>query len=130
MAMTSYRISQAARLMGVSDDTVRRWVEAGKLTSRKDAAGRAVVDGAELAAWATTLAAHPESPHHSSARNRLEGLVTAIKSDSVMSQVDLQCGPYRLVSLLSTEAVQELNLQVGSVVAAVIKSTNVIVEAS
>jgi len=127
--VTQYRISRAASLMGVSDDTVRRWVESGKLSSLKDEAGRAVVNGAELAAWAKELADQPGSVHHSSARNRLEGLVTAIKSDAVMSQVDLQCGPYRLVSLLSTEAVEDLDLEVGSVVTAVIKSTNVIVEA-
>src|SRR5690625_7695323 len=91
--------------MGVSDDTVRRWVDSGKLSALKDEAGRAVVNGAELAAWAKELADQPGSVHHSSARNHLEGLVTAIKSDAVMSQVDLQCGPYRLVSMLSMEAV-------------------------
>ena len=66
----------------------------------------------------------------SSARNRFVGLVTEIKSDEVMSQVELQCGPYRVVSLLSTEAVRELDLQPGSVAVAVIKSTNVILETS
>lgn len=128
--MTQFRIREAAQVLGVSHDTVRRWVDAEHLTALKDEAGRAVIDGAELAAWAKELANDPASPDHSSARNRLDGLVTAIKSDEVMSQVDLQCGPFRLVSLLSTEAVEHLGLTVGSRVNAVIKSTNVIVEAS
>ena len=128
--MTHLRISQAATFVGVSDDTVRRWIEQGTLTGHKDSAGYAVVDGAELAAYARKNAVSPQDPAgvNSSARNRLVGLVTAVTSDPVMSQVELQCGPHRIVSLMSTEAVRDLGLEPGSVATAVVKSTAVIVE--
>lgn len=128
--MPHYRISEAAALLGVSDDTVRRWVDSGALTATKDEAGRAVVDGAQLAAHAQRAAREAPDPTGvaSSARNRLVGLVTAVTSDRVMSQVEMQCGPHRIVSLMSTEAVRDLGLEVGSRAVAVVKSTNVIVE--
>lgn len=128
--MAQYRISDAAKLLGVSDDTVRRWVTAKLLTVAKDAAGRSVIDGAELAARAKQVAVTPEDPSSigSSARNRLVGLVTEILTDKVMAQVELQCGPHRIVSLMSSEAVRDLGLEVGSLAVAVVKSTMVIVE--
>ncbi|RKQ35032.1 TOBE domain-containing protein [Kocuria tytonis] len=128
--MTFLRVAQAATFMGVSDDTVRRWIEQGALTGQKNSVGHTVVDGAELAELARRNAVSPEDPARvsSSARNRLVGLVTAVKSDPVMSQVELQCGPHRIVSLMSTEAVEELGLEPGSVATAVVKSTAVIVE--
>lgn len=128
--MAQYRISEAAGLLGVSDDTVRRWVGSGALDAMQDEAGRQIVDGAQLAAKAQQLAASPAPPSgvRSSARNRLVGLVTGITSDTVMSQVELQCGPHRVVSLMSTEAVRDLQLEVGSLAVAVVKSTMVIVE--
>lgn len=128
--MTQYRISEAAALLGVSDDTLRRWVASGSLAATPDAAGRQVIDGGDLAARATQIAVTPENPlaAASSARNRFVGLVTAISSDPVMSQVDLQCGPHRVVSLMSTEAVRELRLEIGSLAVAVVKATTVIVE--
>lgn len=116
-------------LLGVSTDTVRRWMDQGHLAGYKDSSGRSVVDGAELAAWAHELADSPSGPESTSARNRLIGLVTEVRSDTVMSQVTMQCGPFRIVSLMSTEAVGDLGLEVGSIARAVIKSTNVIVEA-
>lgn len=129
--MTQLRISEAARLLGVSDDTVRRWVDAGRLDAGVDDAGRKVVAGAELARLAEDLhadaAADPGSEHRS-ARNHFTGLVTGVISDTVMSQVTLQCGPFRVVSLISTEAVRDLGLEVGSVATAVVKATNVHVE--
>ncbi|WP_286737495.1 TOBE domain-containing protein, partial [Kocuria sp. UBA1838] len=120
--MTHLRISQAATFVGVSDDTVRRWIEQGTLTGHKDSAGYAVVDGAELAAYARDNAVSPQDPAgvNSSARNRLVGLVTAVTSDPVMSQVELQCGPHRIVSLMSSEAVRDLGLEPGSVATAVV----------
>ena len=125
-----YRIGEAARLLGISDDTVRRWVSTNVLTASKDAAGRHVVDGAELAARAKEIAVVPDDPSgvESSARNRFVGLVTEIIADTVMAQVELQCGPYRVVSLMSSEAVRDLGLEVGSLAVAVVKSTMVIVE--
>lgn len=128
--MTFLRVAQAATFLGVSDDTVRRWIEQGALTGHKNSAGHTVVDGAQLAQLARRNAVSPEDPAKvgSSARNRLVGLVTAVKSDPVMSQVELQCGPHRVVSLMSTEAVEDLGLEPGFVATAVVKSTAVIVE--
>ncbi|WP_104083232.1 molybdopterin-binding protein [Cryobacterium sp. Y11] len=128
--MTHYRISEAAELLGVSDDTVRRWVDGGRLAADTDASGRLVVDGAALAAFAVDQASTPPDPSSvgRSARNRFVGIVTAITMDTVMAQVELQCGPHRVVSLMSSEAVRELGLEIGSLSVAVIKATNVIVE--
>ena len=128
--MTQFRISEAAGLLGVSDDTVRRWVDAGSLTAERDAAGRSAVNGAELAAFAQSHAhavADP-SPVGRSARNQFVGLVTSVIADKVMAQVEIQCGPHRVVSLMSSEAVRELGLEVGSLAVAVVKATTVIVE--
>lgn len=131
--MTHVRISVAASLLGVSDDTVRRWVEGGRLTAVTDDAGRQAVDGVELAALSQELAGDALDQLDTgtgvrSARNHLTGLVTRVVSDTVMSQVELQCGRYRVVSLISTEAVRELGLKPGVVATAVIKATNVTVE--
>lgn len=128
--MTHLRISEAAALLGVSDDTMRRWVDSGRLTAGVDEAGRKVVEGADLARLSEELHAAAADPadRHRSARNHFTGLVAAVISDTVMSQVTLQCGPFRVVSLISTEAVRELGLEVGSVATAVVKATNVHVE--
>lgn len=127
--MAQIRISDAARFLGVSDDTVRRWISSGALTSVTDASGRMAIEGRELAVFAKEQArALSPSGSTSSARNRFVGLVTAVKADTVMAQVELQCGPFRVVSLMSSEAVDELGLEPGSVAVAVIKSTNVIIE--
>jgi molybdopterin-binding protein len=128
--VSQIRIKDAARYLGVSDDTVRRWIDNGVLGSAKDGAGRAVVDGLELARLAQQSAVLPEDPSDvaRSARNRFVGLVTAVTVDTVMAQVELQCGPHRVVSLISSEAVRELGLEPGSVAIAVIKATNVMVE--
>ncbi|WP_104127689.1 molybdopterin-binding protein [Cryobacterium sp. Y57] len=128
--MTQYRISEAAELLGVSDDTVRRWVDGGRLAADADATGRLAVDGTALAAFAVDQASTPTDPSSvgRSARNRFVGIVTAITMDTVMAQVELQCGPHRVVSLMSSEAVRELGLEIGSLSVAVIKATNVIVE--
>jgi molybdopterin-binding protein len=128
--MPQIRIKEAALYLGVSDDTLRRWVDAGQLTHAKDESGRTVVDGLELAQLAKQLAVIPADPSgvRRSARNRFVGLVTDIVIDRVMAQVELQCGPHRVVSLMSSEAVRELGLELGSVAVAVVKATTVIVE--
>lgn len=126
--MPSYRLSAAAALLGVSDDTVRRWADAGRLPVTVDADGRRAVAGEDLAAFAVEQAGEPEGSRHSSARNRFEGIVTRVVRGDVVSQVELQCGPHRLVSLLSTEAVDALGLVPGVPAAAAVKSTNVVVE--
>ncbi len=128
--MTKIRISDAARFLGVSDDTVRRWLDQGALPHEVDQSNRKVIDGRVLAEFAKNQANPAPDPSGvaGSARNRFVGLVTEVISDTVMSQVELQCGPFRVVSLLSTEAVRELGLEPGSVAVAVVKATNVIVE--
>ena len=128
--MTHIRIRDAAVYLGVSDDTVRRWIDNGILESQLDDSGRTVLDGLELAHLARKNAVLPVDPSEigRSARNRFVGLVTEITMDKVMAQVELQCGPHRVVSLMSSEAVRELGLELGSVAIAVVKATTVMVE--
>jgi molybdopterin-binding protein len=126
--MPSYKIAQAARLLGVSDDTVRRWIDADALPTT--GASTVEVPGEALAARAVQLAAAPPDSADalSSARNRFIGLVTRVQRDGLMAQVDIQAGPHRVVSLMSAEAADDLGLEVGSLAVAVVKATNVIVE--
>ena len=134
MTQHTFRVPDAARLLGVSDDTVRRWIEGGRLASRRDdSSGRTLVDGQDLARVALErgIAASPHDDVRAdavSARNRFEGIVVKVTSDTVMSQVELACGPYRVVSLMSTEAVEQLGLSPGARAVASVKSTSVVVE--
>ncbi|KQQ66729.1 TOBE domain-containing protein [Microbacterium sp. Leaf320] len=126
--MQTFRISRAAQLLGVSDDTVRRWVDQGLLPTTD--AVPAEIPGDALAARAMQLTEEVQEANHalSSARNRFVGIVTRVQIDGVMAQVDLQSGPHRVVSLMSAEAARELNLEVGSLATASVKATNVVVE--
>lgn len=125
--MTTFRISEAAALLGVSSDTVRRWVDSGRLAAERDEHGHRLVNGAELAAFARAQI-EAVNPGRSSARNRFRGIVTEVIKDSVMAQVEIAAGPYRVVSLMSRQAADELGLEPGVVAVAVVKSTNVVVE--
>ncbi|MDQ1643296.1 MAG: hypothetical protein QOJ90_2647 [Actinomycetota bacterium] len=131
--MPMYRMKQAADLLGVSTDTLRRWAEAGRIATVTDDAGRQALDGAVLARFAQGLAAAADHPSprpviSESARNRFVGLVTDVKRDAVMAQVEMQSGPHRIVSLMSREAADELGLEPGVLAIAAVKSTNVVVE--
>jgi molybdopterin-binding protein len=128
-SVPAFRLGEAAELLGVSVDTVRRWADSGRLPASRDSQGHRSIAGEDLAAFAVALAGEPdEESDRSSARNRLRGIVTAVVKDAVMAQVDLQAGPFRVVSLMSREAVDDLDLRVGTVAVAVIKSTTVVVE--
>ena len=125
----AYRIAEAAALLGVSDDTVRRWIDGDRLPAHREGGGPAVVDGADLARLATRLREAPEpGTTPSSARNRLTGIVTRVLRDTVMAQVEIQAGPFRVVSLMSREAADELGLEIGVRAVATVKATQVSVD--
>jgi molybdopterin-binding protein len=130
--MPTFRIKDAANLLGVSADTLRRWADAGRIETTADASGRVAVDGVELARFAQELAESPSQGEAAvvahSVRNRFTGLVTRVVRDQVMAQVEIQAGPHRFVSLLSREAADELGLQPGVLAVAAVKATNVFVE--
>ncbi|MFH8615611.1 molybdopterin-binding protein [Streptomyces sp. NPDC017979] len=129
--MQSYTIGQAARLLGVSPDTVRRWADAGRVATHRDESGRRLIEGRDLAAFSIEVAQGgssgdgDEDPPYTSARNAFPGIVTAVKLGDVAAQVEIQAGPHRLVSLLTREAVEELGLEVGMTATARVKSTSV-----
>ena len=130
--MTTFRIRDAAQLLGVSDDTVRRWIDTGRLSASVDN-GRRTIAGAELARFAEELAASVERPAPGpmvaeSARNRFTGLVTRVVKDTVMAKVEIQAGPFRVTSLMSRDAADELGLEPGTLAVASVKATNVVVE--
>jgi molybdopterin-binding protein len=128
--MPTYRIGQAAELLGVSVDTVRRWADAGRLGARRTEGGQRVVDGAALAKF---MSGHWHLPERDeviaqSARNRFQGIVTRVDKDEIVAKVELQAGPYRMVSLMTREAADELRLAPGVLAVAAVKATNVVVE--
>ena len=118
-------------MLGVSDDTARRWIDTGHLPLAHNGSGRKAIDGAALAAFARNYAhptASPTRPVSHSVSNQFVGLVTSIVADAAMTQVEVQCGPHRMVSLMTTEAARELKLGPGSVAVAIVKSTQVIIQ--
>lgn len=117
------KIGAAASALGVSVDTLRRWERSGQITFAR-VGNRRYVSSAELARLLQERGAHGIT----SARNRLQGIVIAVKRDEVMAQIDMVCGPYRVVSLMSREAADELDLRPGAQATAVVKATTVIIE--
>lgn len=127
--MTVVRISEAAALLGVSDDTLRRWADGGRVAVTTTDSGRLGIDGAELARFAVEIADTPEVvSDRESARNRFAGIVTRVVRDTVMAQVEVQAGPHRVVSLISREAADQLGLEPGVLAVATVKATNVVIE--
>jgi len=128
----TFRIKEAADLIGVSDDTLRRWADGGRIETTTDSSGRLAVDGVALARFACELAEPGDRGDRAvighSVRNRFSGLVSRVVRDTVMAQVEIQAGPHRFVSLLSREAADELGLEPGVLAVAAIKATNVSIE--
>jgi molybdopterin-binding protein len=130
VGVPAYRIAQAAELLGVSTDTVRQWVDAGRVKTVPSEGSRREVDGTDLARLAVELAGtrDPVAIGAQSARNRFPGIITKVVADTVAAQVDIQAGPHRFVALVTREAVDELGLAPGMLAEAVVKATNVGVE--
>lgn len=130
--MTQLRIAEVASLLGVSDDTVRRWVEQGRLPARRERGERMLVDGADVAELLVARRRNPDPTEAaaSSARNRFTGIVTDVQRDGLVAVVEVQAGPFRVVSMMTREAADELGLEPGVLATAVVKATNVVVERS
>jgi molybdopterin-binding protein len=128
--MAEFKMGQAAELLGVSVDTVRRWAQAGRLKTRRTDGGQRLVDGAALAKLSLELAetSEPTAIVGQSARNRFTGVVTRVVKDKVAAQVEIQAGPHRIVSLMTREAADELELAPGVLAVAAVKATTVVVE--
>lgn len=127
--MAGYRLGAAAKMLGVSVDTVRRMVDDGRLTAVRTKGGQRMIDGESLAALARPKRRdRGDQKVKQSARNRFPGIVTRVVKDRVAAQVEIQAGPFRLVSLLTREAVDDLDLQPGMPAIATVKATNVGVE--
>ena len=128
--MSTYRIGQAAELLGVSVDTMRRWADAGRVKVVRTDGGRRLIDGVDLARLAVEVGEAHEPDHVAtrSARNTFTGIITRVVKDKVAAQVELQAGPHRIVSLLTREAVDELDLKPGMLASAVVKATNVVID--
>ena len=131
--MPTFLIKEAAGLLGVSHDTLRRWADAGRIETTNEPSGRLAIEGAELARFAQELAKSADNAKDravvaQSVRNRFSGLITRVVRDTVMAQVEIQAGPHRFVSLLSCEAADELSLEPGMLAVAAVKATNVSVE--
>ena len=126
--MSDLRIGQVANLLAISTDTVRTWIDDGKIPSSRTSGGHRIIRGSDLASFLTKSDNDPSVTSHLSARNRFLGIVTNVKKDNVMAQIEIQAGGQRIVSLISSEAAEAMNLKPGVIAAAVIKSTNVVVE--
>ncbi len=128
--MTGYTPTQVAELLGVTADTVRRWCDEGRLAATRSAGGQRTIDGVELARHLSErdAAFTPDSLLPQSARNRLTGIVTRVERDGLTALVEIHAPPHRIMSLMTREAADELELAVGDLATAAIKATNVIVE--
>jgi excisionase family DNA binding protein len=130
--MTLFRVTEAAALLGVSDDTVRRWIDADRLPAVRDGAGRWSVQGRDLAEFARDQASPPQvrSAVTTSASNRMPGLVTRVERSGLMAEVEIQAGPFRVVSLMTAATADELGLEPGVLAVASVTPHDVVVEAT
>src|SRR5256714_10131497 len=125
---SSVRVGEAAELLGVSVDTLRRWTASGRLRVRRSAGGQRLVALTEVRRLKEDRRKRERPAIAQSARNRFPGVVTRVEKDRVAAVVEVQAGPHRLVSLMTAEAATELALAPGSAVVCVVKATNVVVE--
>jgi len=120
-------ISEAARAIGVSQDTLRRWDRAGKLRTKRDARGRRLVSRAEVERLARRPSRH-RTGAPLSARNRFEGTVRSVEQDGVMALVELEAGPFLVTAAITRDSVNELGLAPGVKATATVKATSVMIE--
>jgi molybdopterin-binding protein len=127
--MPRFRLGQAAKTLGVSVDTVRRMVDDGRLVAVRTKGGQRLIEGESLAVLAKPKQiTKNDAAARQSARNRFPGIITKVVKDRVAAQVEIQAGPHRLVSLITRDAVDDLDLKPGMRAIAVVKATNVQVE--
>ena len=122
-SVQAYPAGEAARLLGISLDTLRRWDRQGRIRTARDRANRRVVPAAEV-----ERLRRREPAHDLSARNRFRGIVREVKVEGLLAQVELEAGPFRVVSVVTREAVEELGLKPGSPATALVKATSVLLE--
>jgi molybdopterin-binding protein len=127
VAETSYRIGEAAELLDVRVETIRRWEREGKLRSTRTGGGQRLVPASEVARLlAERRAAKPIAA--ASQRNRFDGVITEVKRDKLAATVELQAGPYRVLAFITREAVDQMRLKPGMKAVAAVKATNVTIE--
>ncbi|HEX2423261.1 MAG TPA: TOBE domain-containing protein [Actinomycetota bacterium] len=126
----SYRIGEAARLLGVRIETLRRWERDGKIRTSRTSGGQREVPAAEVARLLAERRATQAAPAHTSRRNAFPGVITKVTKDTVSATVEIQAGPHRVVSLITREAADELGLKAGMEAVATVKATSVMVEVS
>ena len=119
----THSAGEAARLLGISLDTLRRWDRQGRIRTRRDAANRRLVPASEI-----ERLRGGDGVHELSARNRFAGVVREVKLEGLLAQVELQAGPFRVVAVVTREAVDDLGLEPGMAATAVVKATSVLVE--
>lgn len=127
MAKKLLSIGEAAGALGVSADTVRRWEKSGKLHAERDQRGRRLIPRDEI----ERLSERPQragTGDQLSARNRFTGVVTSVEVDGVMALVEIEAGPFRIVSAITRDSVEELGLAPGVKATAAVKATSVMVE--
>src|SRR6266511_2590434 len=123
MPRQSYSAGEAAKLLGISLDTLRRWDRQGRIKTRRDRANRRLVPASEI-----DRLRRRAQPADLSARNRLAGVVREVKREGLLAQVELEAGPYRVVAVITREAADQLELKPGVPATAIVKATSVLVE--
>jgi molybdopterin-binding protein len=125
--MADLTLGEAARALGVSEDTLRRWDRAGKLTTTRDGANRRRVPETEIARLSKAPKRHPADATLS-ARNRFPGIVRSVEVDGVMALVEIEAGPHRIIAAVTRDSVEELGLAPGVHATAAVKATSVMVD--